>query len=133
MTHAFEMAVRTGSWGPLYYELSFHAPVTVELAPDERPGVLIRILHGLPAVPRELTATDVIELVAAAPSGKPRLRLVLPTGTVEWQQVLTGDEPWELRMECTDQRSLHLYSLAGTPFPSDADLEALASVVVPAG
>jgi hypothetical protein len=133
MTHAFEMAVRTGSWGPLYYELAFHAPVTVELAPDDAPGVLVRILQGLPAVPRELTAADVVELSVAAPSGWPRLRLSLKTGEVEWQHVLVGEDPWELRVECTGQRSLHLYALAGTPFPTDAELEALASVVVPAG
>jgi hypothetical protein len=133
MTDRSAMALRTGNWGPLLYELGPHSPVTVELAPDDRPGVLVRFLDGLPDVPRELTAADVAELVVAAPSGRSRLRLTVPTGSVEWQHVLTGEGAWELRIECTGQRSLHLYSLTGTPFPSDADLESLASAVVPAG
>jgi hypothetical protein len=127
------MALRTGNWGPLLYELGPHSQVRLELAPDDRPGVAFRIVDGLPDVPRELTAADVVEIIVAAPSGRPRLKLTPPTGTVEWQHVPTGEGAWELRIECTDQRSLHLYSLGGTPFPSDADLESLASVVVPAG
>jgi hypothetical protein len=133
MADTFAMALRTGNWGPLLWELGPHTPVTIELAPADRPGVLVRLVDGLPDVPRELSSADVVELIVLAPSGKPRLTLAPSTGAVERQPSHTGEGVWELRIECTGQRSLHLYSLAGTPFPTDAELEALASVVVPAG
>lgn len=133
MTHTFEMALRTGNWGPLLYELAPHSQAVVELAPPELPDVLVRILDGLPAVPRELMAGDVLELVVVAPSGHERLRLAPPSGTVDLQHGRSGEGSWELRVECTGQRSLHLYALAGTPFPADAELEALAAVVGPTG
>jgi hypothetical protein len=133
MTLLLQMALRTGNWGPLHYELAPHSPVTVELAPADRPGVLVRILDGLPDVPRELAVADVLELEVAAPSGRSRLRLAPPAGSAEWRRGQTDEGAWELRIEASGQRSLHLYSLAGTPSPSDAELEALAAVAVPAG
>jgi hypothetical protein len=132
VTHTFAMALRTGNWGPLLYELAPHSQAVVELAPANQPGVLVRIIEGLPAVPRELVAADVVEMVVTTPSGKARLRLAPPTGTAESQPGRSGEGSWELWVECTGQRSLHLYSRPGTPFPTDAELEALASVVVPA-
>ncbi len=133
MTDTFAMALRTGNWGPLLWEFAPHSPVTIELAPADRPGVLVRIHDGLPDVPREITVADILELDVAAPSGRSRLRLAPPTGSVEWRREQTGEGTWELRIECSGQRSLHLYSRAGTAFPPDAELEALAAAVAPVG
>ncbi len=127
------MALRTGNWGPLLYELAPHSQAVVELAPQDHPGVLVRFVDGLPAVPRELLADDVLDIVVVAPSGKVCLRVTPPDGAAEVPRGRSGEGSWELRIECTGQRSLHLYSLTGTPFPTDAELEALAASVGPTG
>lgn len=69
------MGLRTGSWGSLPFMLPFHSTVTLELAPDDRPDLLVRLVDGIPSVPRELAVTDVVELDVNLPSGSPRLKL----------------------------------------------------------
>jgi hypothetical protein len=130
----YEMGLRTGSWGPQPFMLSFHSSVVVELAPPEAPGVLLRIVHGASAVPRELGAADLAELAVCAPSGKPVLSLRPGDRRADRDAHATSPEGvWELRVEGTDGQSLHLYAGSGTPFPSDADLEALTSIASSSG
>ena len=58
-TPTYDMALRTGNWGTLGYMLSFHAAVSVQLAPEDEDGVLVRLVKGLPRVPRDLREPEV--------------------------------------------------------------------------
>jgi hypothetical protein len=128
----YEMGLRTGSWGAQPFMLSFHSSVVVELAPAQAPGVVLRILTGAPVVPRELGAADLTELALCTPSGKSVLTLRPRESRVDRAAHAGSPEGvWELRVEGSDGQSLHLYARGGTPFPSDAELEALAAIVVP--
>jgi hypothetical protein len=130
----YEMGLRTGCWGAQPFMLSFHSAVVVELAPADAPDVLLRILKGAPVVPRELRGADLAELALCAPSGKPVLNLRPGEGRVDRDAHAGSPEgAWELRVEGSDGESLHLYARSGTPFPSEADREALAWIVAPSG
>ena len=134
MTTTYAMGLRTGSWGPQPFMLSFHSDVVVELAPADGPGVLLRILEGARAVPRELGVAELAELAICTPGGKPVLTVRPGEGRAD-----RGAHPgspegvWELRLEGADGESLHLYARDGTPFPSEAELGALAAVGAPTG
>ena len=120
------MAVRTGNWGWRATMLSWHSPATVELAPPDAPGVLVRVTDGLPQVPRDLTVQTVVELAVCDAAGAPVLLLRPADGTVERHDDRDPGAVWELRIEATDNRAGHLYARAGTPFPDPATLDALA-------
>ncbi|RYB95619.1 hypothetical protein EUA93_15495 [Nocardioides oleivorans] len=127
MTPVFEMALRTGNWGPRASMLSFHASVSIELSPADRPGVLIRLVDGLPAVPRELTSDDVVQLSVCDAGGRARLTIRPGAGAVERVAGPIPAGAWELRIEGLAQRSLVLYARPGQPFPTDEDLDVLAA------
>jgi hypothetical protein len=129
MTDTFAMAVRTGNWGPSGIMLSFHAPVSVQLAPRDAPNVLVRIVHGIPSVERELTGERIASLVLANAGGLPMLTLVPGTGKVERRATLSSVGDWELLIEGSRKELLHLYSLPGTHFPTEEVLDSLAAVV----
>ncbi len=125
----YAMRVRTGSWGWPAFEMSPHSPLKVELAPPDAPGVLVRLVHGPPALPAEFDGGVVRELSINDGSGKPRLLVRPADGTVERPAGARPEGEWELRLEGPNQRGFHLYAAPGTPFPSEQDLEALSAAV----
>jgi hypothetical protein len=128
MTGTHTLQVRGGNWGWQGLMLSPHSTVHLQLAPEDAPGVLVRILDGVPTVPRELGRAEILSLSINDAAGKPRLLLEAREGAVTR---VDGPAPgeWELRIEGTDQRHVYLYARPGTPFPSEAELDALAGAV----
>ncbi len=122
------MAVRTGHWGRTGIMLPFHAPVDVELAPGA-PGVLVHLVGGPPAVPRELTVGVLASLDVNDDSGSPVLAIRPAEGAVERRDGAGTPGRWELALESVDGDVLHLYALPGTPFPTSAVLDDLARAV----
>lgn len=120
----FPMALRTGNWGPLVM-LPFHKPVTIALAPEDAPGVVLRLGPGLSAVPAELGAAELDRITVSGPGGRPVLLVDRHCAKVEH----TSADPdastrnWELRLEGPDGL-LVFYSL-GEGFPSAELLEQL--------
>ena len=125
-THVLQL--RSGNWGWQGVALSSHSTVSLQLAPVDAPGVLVRFVEGLPPVPRELGAEEILELSLNDGSGAPRLLARPPQGSVERLEAPAPAE-WELRIEATEQRAIYLYARRGTPFPSDEELDALAACV----
>jgi hypothetical protein len=129
VTDTFAMAVRTGNWGTQGIMLSFHAPVSVQLAPADAPGVLVRIVHGVPSVDRELTGKQISSLVLANAGGAPLLTLTPAARRVERRHPASEPTDWALVIEGSGHERLHLYSRPGTRFPTDQVIDALTSVV----
>jgi hypothetical protein len=124
----FSMGLRAGNWGLYGIMLSIHETVQVQLAPSDRPDVLVHLATGLGSVPRDLTRAELDAVMVNNPQGRAVLRLDSRAGSVERSDAdpLLSPGLWELRIQGA-KGLVFLYARDDEPVPSDEVLDELAA------
>ncbi len=122
----FSMGLRAGNWGRYGIMLPIHQTVQVQLAPSDRPDVLVHLAAGLGSVPRDLTRAELDAVMVNNPQGRAVLRIDRRTGGVERSDAdpLLSPGLWELRIE-GEKGLVVLYARAEEPVPSNEVLDEL--------